>query len=134
MAIVNTPTPVDPVVPARSAETEKALQPTPNFDWNQKVDNWDFACLEHCLEEQEEGQVDPSLPPSIDESLHQEGSRQEVEQRSHQSKPSDNIQEIVLEAQRIASYQATLDCISGHGSKPQGVSKHKLGYVGEHML
>ena len=86
------------------------------------------------MEEQEEGQVDPSLPPSPVESLHQEGSREEVEQRSHQSEPSDNIQEIAKEAQHIASYQATLDCISSSGSKPQGVSKCKLGYVGERIV
>ena len=33
MAVVNAPTPVDPVVPVRSAETEEALEPAPNFDW-----------------------------------------------------------------------------------------------------
>ena len=32
MVAINTPTPVDPIVPARSAETEKALQPAPDFD------------------------------------------------------------------------------------------------------
>ena len=64
MAVVNAPTPVDPVVPARSAETEKARQPAPGFDWNQEVEDLDSAWLEHCLEVQEEGQVDPSLSPS----------------------------------------------------------------------
>ena len=91
VAIVNTPTPVDPVVPARSAEAEKALQPIPDFDWNQEVKDQDSALLEHCLEVQEEGQVDPSLPPSPSEYLCQEDSREEVEQRSHQSEPSDNV-------------------------------------------
>ena len=32
VAAVNTATPVDPIVSARDAETEKALQTTPNFD------------------------------------------------------------------------------------------------------
>ena len=64
VAAVNTPSRVDPVVPARDAETEKALQPTPDFDWNQDVEEQDSALLEHCSEEQEEGRVDPSLSPS----------------------------------------------------------------------
>ena len=52
MAMVNTPTPEDPVVPARSAETEKALQPTPGFNWNQEVEDQDSAHLEHYSVEQ----------------------------------------------------------------------------------
>ena len=72
---------------------------------------------------------DPSFSPSPVEPLSQGGSREEAEQWSHQSEPSDKVQEIVLEAQHMASYQATLDCISGHGSKPQEVSKRKLGSV-----
>ena len=134
MAVVNAPTPVDPVVPVRSAETEEALQPAPNFDWVWEFEDRDSTHLEHCLEVQEEGQGDPSLSPSPVGPLPKEGSRKEVEQWSYQSEPSDKFQEIFLEAQRIASFQATLDCISGSGSKPQGVSKHKLGYVGERML
>ena len=32
IGVAKAPTPVDPVVPVRSAETEDALQPAPNFD------------------------------------------------------------------------------------------------------
>ena len=78
--------------------------------------------------------MDPSLSHLPVEPLCQEGSREEIEQESHQSEPRDKVQEIVLEALHMASHQTTLDCISGHGSKPQGVSKCKVGYVGERML
>ena len=62
-------------------------------------------------------------------------SRQEFKQWSHQSEPSvKKVQEYVWEAQRRASHQDTLDCISGHSSKPQEVSNHHLGFVGECML
>ena len=33
-----------------------------------------------------------------------------------------------------ASHQDTSDAITGHSSKPQEVSNHRLGLVGEHML
>ena len=92
LVAVKTPTPVDPVVPARSVETENTLQPAPGFNWVLEVKDRDSGHLEHSSEVQEEGQVGPSLPPSPVESLRQEGSREEVEQRSHQSEPSDNIQ------------------------------------------
>ena len=103
VAAFNTPTLVDPIVPAWDAETDMALKTTPNFKWYQDVKEWNSALHEHCSEVQEKGQVYASLSPSPVESLHQEGAREEVEQRSHQSEPSDNIQEIVLEAHRIAS-------------------------------
>ena len=45
LASVKAPTPVDPIVPARSAETEKAMQPAPDFDWNQEVEDQDSAYL-----------------------------------------------------------------------------------------
>ena len=80
LAFVNAPTPVDPVVPARSAETEKALQPDPNLDWVLEVKEQDSTHLEYCLVEQEEGQEDPCFSPSPVEHLHQEGSREEAEQ------------------------------------------------------
>ena len=79
--------------------------------------------------------MDPSLSPSpVEPPLGQGSSRQEFKQWSHQSEPDARIQEYVLEAQRRASHQATLDSISGHGSKPQEVSKHHLGFVRECML
>ena len=134
LAFANTPTLVDPVVPARSAETEKAMQPVLNLNWVVEVEEQNSTHLEHCSLEQEVGQEDPCFSSSPVEPLSQGGSREEAEQWSHQSEPSDNVQELVLEAKHMASYQATLDCISGHGSKPKGVSKCKLGYVRECML
>ena len=76
------------------------------------------------MEGQEEGLEDPSLSlSSVEPPLGQGSSRQEFEQWSHQSEPSDKkVQEYVWEAQHRASHQDTLDCISGHSSKPQEVS------------
>ena len=54
MAVVNAPTPVDPVVPARSAETEEALQPVPISCWVAETEEWDSAFLELSLEVQDE--------------------------------------------------------------------------------
>ena len=80
MAVLNPPTPVDSVVPTRSAEIEKALQSATDFHWNQEVEDRDSAHLEHCLVEQDEGQVDPSFSPSPFEPFSQGGSREKVEQ------------------------------------------------------
>ena len=66
------------------------------------------------------GLEDPSLSShSVEElPLGQEDSRQEVEQRSHQSEPSERrVQEYVQEARLRASYQETLDTICGCSSK-----------------
>ena len=63
------------------------------------------------------GLEDPILsPPSVEEiPLGQEDSRQEVEQESYWSEPSDqDIRDYVQEARQRASHQDTLDTISGH--------------------
>ena len=99
MAVFNAPTPVDPVVPARSAVTEKALWPVPNLNWVVEIEEQDSVHLDHCSVEQEVGQEDPSFSPSPVEPLSQGGSREEAEQWSHQSEPSDKVQEYVLEVQ-----------------------------------
>ena len=49
LAFVNAPTIVDPVVRARSAETQKALQHVPNLNWVVEVEEQDSMHLEHCL-------------------------------------------------------------------------------------
>ena len=83
---------MDPVVPARSAETEKALQPVPICSWVVEVkQEHDPAHLEHFSVEQDMGQVDPSFSPSPVEPLGQGGSREESKQWSHQSEPSDKV-------------------------------------------
>ena len=66
MAAVNAPTPEDPAVPARSAETEEALQPVPIPDLAEEQDS---TYLELCLVEQDLGHVDPSFSPSPVEPL-----------------------------------------------------------------
>ena len=88
------------------------------------------------MEGQEEGLEDPSLSlSSVEPCLGQGSSRQEFEQWSHQSEPSDQkVQEYVWEAQRIPSHQDTLDCISGHSFRPQEVSNCHLGFVGDRIL
>ncbi len=85
---------------------------------------------------QDMGLEDPSLSlHSVVPPLRQESSRQEFEQWSHQSEHCDQrVQEHVQEDQHSASHQDTLDTISGHSSRPQKVSNHSLGFVGEHML
>ena len=86
---------------------------------------------------QDMGLVDPSLSPqSVEEiPLGQEDSRQEVEQRSHQSEPNEQrVQDYVQEAWQRASHQDTSNAISGHSSKPLELSNCCLGLVGEHML
>ena len=83
------------------------------------------------------GLEDPSLSPhSVEElPLGQEDSRQEVEQRSHQCKPSEwRVQEHVQEAWLRASHQDTSDTISGHSSKPLEERNSHLEFVGECML
>ena len=85
LAIINASIPVDPFVPVRSVGTEKSLQPVPNLDWVMEVEEWYSTHLEHCSVEQKVGQVDPSFSPSPVEPLGQGGSREEVEQWSHQS-------------------------------------------------
>ena len=82
------------------------------------------------------GLEDPSLSlQSAVPPLGQESSRQEFEQWSHQSEPSDKkVQKYVWEAQHRASHQDTLDCISVPSSRPQEVSNHRLGLLRECML
>ena len=55
-----------------------------------------------------------------------DSSAEVVEKRSRYSASTDNIQEILLDAQRNASYKKTLDYLSGCGSRPWNVSKFKL--------
>ena len=119
VAAINTLTPVDPPVPARSSETEEALQPVPISGWVEETEEQYSAFLEFSSEVQDVGNVDPSFfHSSVEPLLGQGGSREEFKLWSHQSEPSDKVQEYVLEAQCRASHQATLDCISGCGSKP----------------
>ena len=104
---VNAPTQEDPGVPARSAEVEAALQPVDIPCWASESEQ-DYA-FEPSSQVQEEGLVDPSLSLSpVSPPLGQRSSRQEFEQWSRQSEPSDKVQEYVLEAQCRASHQVTL--------------------------
>ena len=56
VAAVNGSNPVDPVVPsARNLETDKALEPSPEFSWYRYVVEQESALIEQvCSEEQEE--------------------------------------------------------------------------------
>ena len=81
VAATNAPTPVDPAVPARSAETEEALQPVPIPCWVAETEEQDSAFLEPSLEVQDMGHVDPSFSPSpVEPPLGQGGSREEFKQ------------------------------------------------------
>ena len=130
---VNLPTPEDPEVPPRSPRTEAALQPV-SIDWNTEVEH--NAPLPPVLEEDEQdvGQFnDPCLPstPAKPIPLDQRCYGQRFEQGSVQSEPSGlRVQEFVWEMERRASHQDTSDTITGHSSKPQEVSNHCLGLVG----
>ena len=57
-----------------------------------------------------------------------------VKQQSNHPGLSDNVQEILLEAQLNASYKETLDYLSGHNSRPKNVSNRKLKPVREGLL
>ena len=61
MEDVNAPTPEDPAVPARSAETEEALQPVPIPDWSEEIEGRDSTNLEHCSVEQDFGTCGPQF-------------------------------------------------------------------------
>ena len=67
--------------------------------------------------------------------LGQGDSRQEVEQESFWSEPSDqDVQDFAQEIKQKASLLDTLDTISGCSSKSQEMSNCHLGFVGECML
>ena len=83
------------------------------------------------------GQEDPiPSPPSVEETPPGQGdSRQEVEQESFRSEPSNQeVQDFAQEIKQRASLLDTSDAISGPSSRPQEVSNHHLGFVGECML
>ena len=83
------------------------------------------------------GHEDPiSSPPSVEEIPPGQGdSRQEVEQESFRSEPSDQeVQDFAQEIKQRASLLDTSDAITGRSSRPQEVSNRHLGFVGEHML
>ena len=128
---VNNPT-QDPVLcPARDAETERILQPE-DFSWAEDVKAQDAALLELSSEEQQ-GPGAQSLFHLPVEISKQEVSRDGVKLSSNHSDP-DSIQDIVLEAQLRASFQSTLDRLSGLGTRPQGESTRALRFVREGML
>ena len=93
---VKAPTPEEPTVPARSTETEEALQNIPIPDWSQEIEDQDSTLFDHCLVEQDLGHVDPSFSPTPVEPLSQGGSREEFEQYSYQSEPNAKVREYVL--------------------------------------
>ena len=104
LVVINAQTQEDPVVPARSAEVEAALQPIHIPCW--VMESEQDSALEPSIEGQEEGLEDSSLSLlSVEPPLGQGISRQEFEQWSHQSEPSDRrVQEYVQEAQPRASH------------------------------
>ena len=55
-------------------------------------------------------------PPPAESVLDLYSTVEVVQQQSGHSELTDNVQEILLEAQHNANYKDTLDCISGHGS------------------
>ena len=129
---VNTLTQENLEGPVQSPEVEEIPLPEPIEVVESEQDSADPS-----RDRQDMGLVDPSLSPqSVEEiPLGQEDSRQEVEQRSHQSEPNgQRVQDYVQEAWQRASHQDTSNAISGHSSKPLEVSNRRLGFVGESML
>ena len=129
---LSSPTQEDPGVPARSqvvAKILKDISKPENLDWVAKMDA-------HNTEEQDNRLMDPCLPsPSVELPQGQGSSRQKFKPWSYQSEPTDQkMQEFIQEAQQVASLQDTSLAISGHSSKPQEVSNHRLELVGERML
>ena len=124
VGMVGSPSQVDPSSPApRSAEVESALQSV-NFPWYKDVEEQEEALLESQEDsEAQQGQGAHSLPHFLVESSVHEVSQEEVEQDPPQPEQQDNIQDLVLEAQCQASFQATLDAFSGCSSRPQPPSQ-----------
>ena len=82
---------------------------------------------------EEEIAMDPCLlPPEPNHDM--DSSVEVVEQQSNHSELSDNVQEILLEAQLNASYKVTLEYLSFHSSRPKNLSNHKLKPVREGLL
>ena len=74
--------------------------------------------------------------PRHGQSLPREDLRQGfVQQESHQSEQYDEgVSDYIQEAVHLASFQDTSNSISGCSYRPQDVSNHRLGLVGECML
>ena len=131
---VDEPSPDPASSPApRSAEVELALQPVHIESWVEDVEEQEADLLKsQDVEEQQEQGDHQDLLQSLVETSDLEVSRDGVEQVPLQSEP--NVQDLVLEAQRRASLQATLDCLSGRGSRPQPQNSRRLGCVGNALL
>ena len=65
-------------------------------------------------------------PPPAESVLDLYSTVEVVQQQSGHSELTDNVQEILLEAQLNARYMKTLDYLSGYDSRPKNVSNRKL--------
>ena len=98
--------------PPRDAETERALQPDVSLvSWLDDIDQQDASLLEQSSEEPQGPGAQVILHFSV-ETSEQVVSGDVVNMSSNHSEP-DSIQDIVLEAQHRASFQSTLDRLSG---------------------
>ena len=94
--VIDTPTQEDAEGPSQSPEVEEILPPEPMEVAESEQDSADLG-----RDGQDKGLEDPSLSPhSVEElPLGQEDSRQDVEQRSHQSEPNEQrVQDYIQEA------------------------------------
>ena len=98
----------------------------------QEVEDEEELLESEAEEEQQDMGDHQELLPSAGEASDLEGSREVVEQVPHQSEPREP--DLALEARRRASLQASLDCISGRGSRPQPLNTRRLGAVGSALL
>ena len=107
-----------------------------DFPWYKDIEEQEEALLESQEDsEVQQGQGVHSLLHSAVEFSTHEDSREEVEQDPPQPEQDVNVQDLVLEAQRQASFQATLDAFFGHSSCPQPPSQaRRLKSVGHGML
>ena len=101
--------------PWRSAEVEQALQPSLHKSWAEEMEDKEMALLEPSLEVKQ-GQGSSNLLHSNVE-VCEDTSMDGVEPVPPQPEPS--VQDLAQEARQKASYQATLNCFSGRGSRPQ---------------
>ena len=138
------PAPKSPTLTAAQQLIELPGTPLHIPDWAQEVEEWEEEKLQEVEDEEEllasdaeeeqqdEGDQQELLPSEGEASIVEVSQEEVVEQVPQQSEPRDP--DLAWEARCRASLQASLDCISGKGSRPQPPNTRKLGTVGSALL
>ena len=139
------PVPQAPTSPAAQQPIDPPQPPLVTLNESEEVCMWEEDKLQE-VEDEEENLLDSDaeeeqqdegdqeeLLPSKKETSFGEVSQEEVEEQvPPQSEPG--VPDLAWEARCRASLQASLDCISGRGSRPQPTHTRRLGDVGSALL